>query len=546
MRKNIFDNSKIISVLRNKAFTLIELLAIIVILAIIAVITVPIILNVIENAKSGASINSAYGYCDSIYKEFFTGLTLNADSRLIEGVYIIDSTGKLVNSNGNVLNVNVSGLTPDEGWVQLGSAGVVAYSLRFGDYVVTKYQDTEVASIKNGDIADNVEIREARLELERQTNAIVMAKNIALSQTGMTEIKDIINGWVAFIDENLLAYSIKVNVDNYTYVVTDLDVTNENINAVADRTIDVLASKATTEQEIVSYKVDSYVKAALSASLSVDSEEVYMVSEIAVTTNVADSGWIHFKSGDSAVTVVDYSLSYGDYTANYSSFTDGNYVSMFGDLRDKPSIVTIGNEVCYGSVDSKECFKIINKFTQNGVEKALLLANYGLKKITDNTTDPAIITYKQSLASATDVKFSASNYWHDTSVDALKNDYAKDINGDVADYSSNTPLPYVYDENSYTYAYVEGYVSYLKNTCGVSSSITGRLLTFEESNNRKIFPNSASRGSYYYWLGSALDSKNVRYIFNGSIAGNPYYDKVKVRPVIEIPISDVYNGAISS
>ena len=47
---------------KNKGFTLIELLAIIVILAIIAVITVPILLNVIENSRKGASIDSAYGY----------------------------------------------------------------------------------------------------------------------------------------------------------------------------------------------------------------------------------------------------------------------------------------------------------------------------------------------------------------------------------------------------------------------------------------------------------------------------------------------------
>ena len=48
--------------LNKKGFTLIELLAIIVILAIIAVITVPIILNIIENARKGAAKNSVIGY----------------------------------------------------------------------------------------------------------------------------------------------------------------------------------------------------------------------------------------------------------------------------------------------------------------------------------------------------------------------------------------------------------------------------------------------------------------------------------------------------
>lgn len=48
--------------MNKKGFTLIELLAIIVILAIIAVITVPIILNIIENARAGAAKNSVIGY----------------------------------------------------------------------------------------------------------------------------------------------------------------------------------------------------------------------------------------------------------------------------------------------------------------------------------------------------------------------------------------------------------------------------------------------------------------------------------------------------
>ena len=52
--------------MNKKGFTLIELLAIIVILAIIAVITVPIILNIIDNARKGAAKDSVVGYAKSI------------------------------------------------------------------------------------------------------------------------------------------------------------------------------------------------------------------------------------------------------------------------------------------------------------------------------------------------------------------------------------------------------------------------------------------------------------------------------------------------
>ena len=49
----------------NKGFTLIELLAVIVILAIIALIATPLTLNVINDARTKADKNSAYGVLDA-------------------------------------------------------------------------------------------------------------------------------------------------------------------------------------------------------------------------------------------------------------------------------------------------------------------------------------------------------------------------------------------------------------------------------------------------------------------------------------------------
>ena len=68
IKKTKLANSILEGIKNKNAFTLIELLAIVVILAIIAVITVPIILNVIDNAKKGSIKDSVYGYKDSINK----------------------------------------------------------------------------------------------------------------------------------------------------------------------------------------------------------------------------------------------------------------------------------------------------------------------------------------------------------------------------------------------------------------------------------------------------------------------------------------------
>ena len=70
---------------RKNGFTLIELLAVIVILAVIALIATPIILNVIENAKKGASKNSMYGYVEAV--ELDSAKVLLKQKKRLTGTY---------------------------------------------------------------------------------------------------------------------------------------------------------------------------------------------------------------------------------------------------------------------------------------------------------------------------------------------------------------------------------------------------------------------------------------------------------------------------
>lgn len=94
--------------LNKKGFTLIELLAIIVILAIIAVITVPIILNIIDNAREGARKSSVLGYAKAVelgytqalYEKEITGTTPSSSASTaitIDGMtFAVDYDGNAV------------------------------------------------------------------------------------------------------------------------------------------------------------------------------------------------------------------------------------------------------------------------------------------------------------------------------------------------------------------------------------------------------------------------------------------------------------------
>ena len=114
---------------RKEGFTLIELLAIIVILAIIAVITVPIILNIIDNAKAGSVKDSAYGYKDAIVNRGVSSQILNTSGSFENKNYSADD----LKSAGVV----VSGEEPDENsWVSVVNNDIVDGCLQYGEYMV--------------------------------------------------------------------------------------------------------------------------------------------------------------------------------------------------------------------------------------------------------------------------------------------------------------------------------------------------------------------------------------------------------------------------
>ena len=117
---------------KKKGFTLIELLAIIVILAIIAVITVPIILNVIDNARKGAAKDSAYGLI-SAAEYYYANNVLNGEN------------GYLFDGSTNILPyINVSGEQPDKGKIYMNDKGEIALAVVYGDYCITKYFNTDL------------------------------------------------------------------------------------------------------------------------------------------------------------------------------------------------------------------------------------------------------------------------------------------------------------------------------------------------------------------------------------------------------------------
>ena len=133
---------------KRNGFTLIELLAIIVILAIIAVITVPIILNIIENSRKGAAMDSAYGYKDALSKYYLT--KENEDVTLG-----MNFNGKYSIENGNLKRgteeheIKIDGNIPTGGNVMLENSRIILGCIEVEGYAV-KMENGTVTSVEKG------------------------------------------------------------------------------------------------------------------------------------------------------------------------------------------------------------------------------------------------------------------------------------------------------------------------------------------------------------------------------------------------------------
>ena len=138
---------------KNEAFTLIELLAIIVILAIIAVITVPIILNIIDNSRKGAAINSAYGFVDAINKKYLSSMIDGSNARM-DGTYSI-SDGKITGGIYSNEEINISGTKPTSGTLTFKNNKLQSGCIVINEYEI-RYQDGNFTSEGKGNCGEIV------------------------------------------------------------------------------------------------------------------------------------------------------------------------------------------------------------------------------------------------------------------------------------------------------------------------------------------------------------------------------------------------------
>ncbi len=132
--------------MNKKGFTLIELLAVIVVLAIILLIAMPIVLNVINDARQGAFDATAQGMVKAAENEYMRGALDNSVEEKwyefaggVQTVYVCE-TEACLNSivDAGADKLNFSGQGPDTGTIYVAADGEIGMFISDGTYCSQK------------------------------------------------------------------------------------------------------------------------------------------------------------------------------------------------------------------------------------------------------------------------------------------------------------------------------------------------------------------------------------------------------------------------
>ena len=260
--------------MKKKGFTLIELLAVIIVLAIIALIAMPIIFNVIENAKLKALENSTYGVIDAVRMNYMENLMNSEDGT--------------VTLTGSVTTLTLSGEHPIAGnWEIKNSAevtenrGIAVTGVKFAsmnEYTCTNVKNnviqnkvectkdessvqpvTKVTFTLNGTSHEVDENTSWTTFLQTNTDYEVSGENVVLKGTTR---KVLLNGTAIDKDSTITAGTYTLEEETQTFATLSVDADGDGVAELGDEVcigsecFYVLTNDGTNIRMLAKYRID--------------------------------------------------------------------------------------------------------------------------------------------------------------------------------------------------------------------------------------------------------------------------------------------------
>ena len=320
----------------KKGFTLIELLAVIVILSIIALITVPILLNVIDNAKIGTLRNSAYGIIESADLYFAQNFGKEQESILFEFSNGEQISEKKLSFKGKI----------DNGKVVLNKDNKVLLCIDNGkNYAYKSYSDDKVTTGLG--TCGEYEQENGEIEINNDNGAIIYVNNEVVQ-----EIPE--NYLYSFVSKDKNNIVIKIITDYNQYDALELITTKKStytgftellndtelFEQIMDNklAVEYLLNSSELIDEIKKHEnySEKLVPIILESNHVTDLQKYekglpfYLYNKGSYSTelfSVTYSSYTHHSSGTPSISLTKNSESLSVYTSLRPSHCPGSYVS---------------------------------------------------------------------------------------------------------------------------------------------------------------------------------------------------------------------------
>lgn len=206
--------------MKNKAFTLIEVLAVIVILAIIVLIAVPAVTNIINNASKSAFKTSAYGLLKAGELYYQNELSEKEENK----VFIFPN---------DIEGLKIKGSKPKSGAMIIDKDGKISLAISNGKYCIIK-------ELENEDVQISEEVKNCRLpdvvKIITLTDLAVKHSFTRVDGTNPIEVSEVDDCVTSGICEVGTAFAIKVN-DTEIYKFYVLSDTGKEVTLIMDRNL---------------------------------------------------------------------------------------------------------------------------------------------------------------------------------------------------------------------------------------------------------------------------------------------------------------------
>ena len=309
----------------NKAFTLVELLAVIIIIGLIAVITLPKISDSLEESKKNLSKTSAQGYAKTI-DEYVLKKQMNKEKINLNGEYNIDENGNLYNSFVEY-NLEYKGQKPKSGTLTFFDN-----ELQSGCITINKYKVT----IENGEVVSSE--KGSCVYTSIKDNIVSIAQAYATSvetekdgESGMFDLpivgisnENIDSGWIFLIDGEVEGYSLKIN--SFVVTLSDGNITITNTTELANKSVAVPESESFAEDSWKTIKANLIANRSAYAIGDTKEEVIDNVSytvRLANTSSCPDN-WPEAASQTTCGVVIEFIDTIKDSTNNN---TDGHVMN---------------------------------------------------------------------------------------------------------------------------------------------------------------------------------------------------------------------------